>query len=46
MFKEKDSTIPASKRHLNFLWYLDKAVKGLFLIGLVYFVTSIINNIF
>ena len=46
LFKEKDSTIPASKRHLNFLWFLDIAVRGLFFYGLVYFVTSLINYLF
>lgn len=46
LFKEKDSTIPASKKHLNFLWCLDIVVRGLFFYGLVYFVTSFINYIF
>ena len=46
LFKEKDSTIPASKRHLKFLWCLDIVVRGLFFYGLVYFVTSFINYIF
>ena len=46
LFKEKDSTIPASKRHLNFLWFLDISVRGLFFYGLVYFVTSLINYLF
>lgn len=46
LFKEDPSTIPASRRHLNFLWCLDMIVRGLFFYGLVYFVTSLINFLF
>jgi len=46
LFKEDPSTMPASRRHLKFLWWLDMFVRALVCYGLVYTVTHLLNYIF
>ena len=38
--------MPASRRHLKFLWWLDMSVRALVCYGLVYTVTHLLNYIF
>ncbi|XP_075168020.1 putative fatty acyl-CoA reductase CG5065 [Haematobia irritans] len=36
ILKETDDTIPAARRHMRVMWYVDKIYKGLWLFGLCY----------